>query len=314
MDYKDYYKILGVGKKATAAEIKKAYRKLAVKYHPDKNQGDKKAEEKFKEVNEANEVLGNPEKRKQYDEIGENWKYQQQSRQGGADPSQYGGQPGGGGYSYEGDPSEFFGGQGDFSAFFQNIFGNARGGGQQRKFKGQNYQAEMELTLEEAYHGTARILQLESKKIRITTKPGSYDGQTLRIKGKGAPGINGGVAGDLYIKLKVAPHHLYQRKGDDLIYSLNVDLYTAILGGKATVNTFSGPVSTTIPKGIQPGKMLRLKSKGMPLYGKKKKWGDLLVKIEVALPQHLSEKETELFQQLRELQQETSVNEPKIQS
>lgn len=299
MEYKDYYKVLGVDKKASQAEIKKAYRKLAVKYHPDKNPDDKAAEEKFKEINEAYEVIGDPESRQQYDELGANWK---QYQQGGG--QQWQGGPGQG-FHFEGDPSEMFG-EGGFYDFFQNIFGGAGGrrSSYAGSYKGQDYQSDITLTLEEAYHGSERILQLDGKKIRIKTKPGTSDGQTLRIKGKGAPGVQGGPAGDLYLNIHVKNHHLYQRKGNDLQQDLNIDLFTAVLGGKVQVNTFSGPVKISIQAGTQNGKVLRLSGKGMPVYGKKDRFGDMLVKINVRIPKNLTDEEIELYKKLRDRSKE----------
>lgn len=296
MDYKDYYKILGLTKTATQSEIKKAYRKLAVKYHPDKNQGNKQSEEKFKEINEANAVLSDPEKRKQYDELGPNW---QQFQQSGGGQSRSRQRPSGGQYTYQGDPSEFFEGEGDFSDFFNSMFGGAQRG--TRKMKGQDYQALIELSLEEAYHGTSRILPLEGQKIRVTTKPGTADGQTLRIKGKGGPGMNGGPAGDLYLKITIPPHQVFKRDGNDLSIQKEIDLYTAILGGKTEVPTISGLVSITIAEGTQSGKRLRLKGKGMPIYGKKDAYGDLFVELVVKTPTQVSDKERELFVKLQQL-------------
>lgn len=303
MEYRDYYKVLGVSKNATQDEIKKAYRKLAVKYHPDKNPDNKEAEKKFQEVNEANEVLSDPEKRKKYDALGENWKHYQESggRPGGFDWSQYAASPGGGGFSFEGDASDFFGNEG-FSDFFSNLFGGGRTGKRSRgAFKGQDYQSEVDLTLEEAFQGTARIFDLRGHKIRIRIKPGIHDGQVLSIKGKGAPGINGGPAGDLYVTVHVLPHPAYTRQGDDLEQSITVNLYTAILGGTASVNTITGKVNFTIPPGTQQGKILRLKGKGMPVYGEPGKHGDLLVKITIAVPVNLSEEEKELFKKLKSI-------------
>lgn len=298
MDYKDYYKVLGVDKKAKADEIKKAYRKLAVKYHPDKNPDDPAAEEKFKEINEAYEVLSDAEKRQKYDELGENWRhFQQGGGQGGFDWSQWQ-QPGGGSYYYQGDASDMFGEAG-FSDFFQNIFGGRRTSRPHAKMKGHDLEAVVELTLEEAYHGAERILNTGSQQLKVKIKPGSYDGQKLRLKGKGAESPTGGSPGDLYLKLVIRPHHLYERKNDDLERSLNVDLYTAVLGGKITVNTFSGPVSITIKPGTQNGKVLRLKGKGMPVYGSHGTFGNLLLKVNVLIPENLTDKEKELFTELK---------------
>lgn len=309
MDYTDYYKILGVDKKASPGEIKKAYRKLARKYHPDRNEGSKEAEEKFKEINEANEVLSDSEKRTKYDELGENWR--QFEKGGGSsqgfDWSQYSQQPRGGSFHYQGDPSEMFEG-GDFSDFFNTMFGGARGGrqSQTRQFKGQDYQTKLQLTLEEAYHGTSRVIQLNGKKIKIKLKPGCNSGQKLRIKGKGDPGVQGGPDGDLFVVIQVLRHNLYTRDGDNLINKTPIDIYMAVLGGKMTINTFTGPVKITIPKGTQHGKLLRLKRKGMPLYGKKELFGDMVVKIAVKIPKNLSQEEEQLFKQLKEIQTNNS--------
>jgi len=301
MDYKDYYKVLGVEKTASQADIKKAYRALAKKYHPDKNKSDKGAEEKFKDISEAYEVLGDEEKRKQYDQLGSNWR-QFQNTGGG----QYRRQPGG--YS-QGEYGDMFGGAGGggFSDFFEQFFGGggAAGFGGQRAGRatpGQDYQAEMEISLQEAYDGTARLLNVNGQQLRIKTKPGVTDGQTLRINGKGGPSAGGGASGDLYINITVQPDPRFERKGDDLYTTLPVDMFTAILGGDAQVNTLSGQLKLKIPAGTQNGNTLRLRGKGMPQYGKVEKHGDLYVKIEVALPTNLSEEEKGLLQQLREMQ------------
>lgn len=303
MDYKDYYKVLGVEKSASQAEIKKAYRALAKKYHPDKNKGEKGAEEKFKDISEAYEVLGDEEKRKQYDQLGSNWR-QFQNTGGG----QYQRQPGGG-YS-QGDYGDMFGGAGGggFSDFFEQFFGGSGGaagfGGQRtgRAPQGQDYQAEMEISLQEAYDGTARLLNVNGQQLRIKTKPGVTDGQTLRINGKGGPSAGGGANGDLYINIRVLPVPRFERKGDDLYTALPVDMFTAILGGDAQVHTLSGQLKLKIPAGTQSGKTLRLRGKGMPQYGKADQYGDLYVKIEVALPTNLTDEEKDLLQQLREMQ------------
>ena len=312
MDFKDYYKILGLAKTATADEIKKAYRKLAVKYHPDKNPNNKPAEEKFKEINEANEVLGNPEKRKKYDELGENWKYYQQSGQqpgqGQAqdfDWSKWTTNNGGGSRQYT--SGEQFN-EGDFSDFFENVFGGRFSGGkqsQQRTFKGEDYNAEMEVSLEEAYTGTTRQLDLENQKLQLKTKPGLKDGQVLRLKEKGGKGMNGGAAGDLYITVHIQEHPHFKRKGDDLYCDITVDLYTAILGGQALIRTLRNPIKMNIAKETDNGKVLRLKGMGMPVYGKENEFGDLYAKVNIRLPKDLSAKEIELFKELSNIKQTT---------
>lgn len=295
MDYKDYYKVLGIPKTASQAEIKKAFRKLAVKYHPDKNQGDKAAEEKFKEANEANEILSDPEKRKQYDELGANWKNYQQAGNQGSSQSRS---------SYQGNPYQSYGNQEDFSDFFEHIFSQQKG--RQAASKGQDLHGEMPLTFEEAYFGTSRILQLETQKIRITTKPGSYDGQTLKVKGKGMPGYNNGPNGDLYVKLVIAPHPFFERNGNDLTVQLSIDYLTALLGGKATVKTVEGSINLTIPKGTQSNQLLRIKGKGMPVYNKTGTYGDLLAKITVEIPKELTKEEVALLEQLKQLKKKAT--------
>jgi curved DNA-binding protein len=300
MDYKDYYSILGVNKSATKDEIKKAYRKLAKKYHPDKTNGDSTLEEKFKEVSEAYEVLSHDENRKKYDELGANWKNQQQAGgPGGFDYSQYytntGGQ--GGHQTFEGDPEMF-------SEFFNNIFGggySGSGGRRQTKRKGQNYLAEMEMTLEEAFHGGTRIINVNGKKLRIKTKPGTQDQQKIKLSGKGSPGLNGGSPGDLYITIHVRPDPKFKRKGNNLYIELPLDFYTAVLGGKMEIPTLNGNVHMTIPKGTQGGSTLRLKGKGMPVYGSSSQYGDLYVKTNIVIPSNLTEEEIKLFTKLKDL-------------
>jgi curved DNA-binding protein len=313
MKYKDYYKTLGVNKDASQKEIKKAFRKLAGQHHPDKNPGDKTAEAKFKEINEAHEVLSDPEKRKKYDTLGANWEAYQQ---GGGDWRQYTRQGGQGGrtYHFEGDPADIFGrgGGGDASSFFDMFFkqGYESGGGnthsrtrRQASFKGQDIEAEMPVTLLEAYQGSKRIFELNGKKMRVSINPGVYDGQRLKIKGKGYPGVNGGPAGDLYIILRVQPDFRFHRNVDHLIYTADVDLYTAILGGKITVPTMTGAASLTVPKESETGVTLRLKGKGMPNYKVPTKFGDLLVKLNVKFPKKLSPEEEALFEKLREIRE-----------
>jgi curved DNA-binding protein len=300
VDYKDYYKVLGVDKKASQDEIKKAYRVLAVKHHPDKNPDNKVAEEQFKLANEANEVLGNTEKRKKYDELGENW--QQYEKQGYQQGNPFGGNQGGQ-FRYESNGNDTFGGQSDFSDFFEQFFssGGRSGGGRTQNRRGGDYETEMEITLEEAYQGTSRTIQVENEKLRISTKPGSYNDQQLRIKNKGAKGSSEDNRGDLFVRIKVKNHPEFSRKGDNLYHTQSIDLCTAVLGGEVIVNTLSGQVKIKIAEGTQNGKSIRLKGKGMPIYDKKDIFGDFYLEIKVQIPDKLTDKQRELFEQLKEI-------------
>jgi len=306
MTYKDYYKVLGVTKTATPAEIKKAYRALANKYHPDKTKGDKAAEEKFKEINEANEVLSDPVKRKKYDQFGADWKQYEAAggQPGGFDWSKYASDPSGqtGGTSWSESNREF--GGADIDDFFEMLFGQHRGERRARRsvvMKGEDLATETTLSLEEAYHGTTRLIRLNGQTIKVTIKPGVADQQTLRIAGKGGSGANGGPNGDLYLNVRIAPHQNFRRKGDDLYCDLPVELYTAVLGGKTPIKTLKGKVAVNIPKGTPNGKELRLTGLGMPVYAKKNEFGNLLVKVAIVLPDHLSAQEIDLFRKLAAL-------------
>jgi len=307
MNYKDYYKDLSVAKTATSAEIKKAYRKLANKYHPDKTKGDKTAEEKFKEINEANEVLSDPVKRKKYDQFGADWKqYEAAGAQpGGFDWSKYAGDRGRQTHrtSTQESDSMFSGeGAGDlFEMLFGQHTGGQRRGGRAGVTKGEDLETETILSLEEAYLGATRLIQLNGQTIKVTIKPGVADQQVLRIAGKGRGGLNGGPTGDLYITIKIALHQEFQRKGNDLYCDRPVDLYTAMLGGKARIKTLKGTVNVDITKETPNGKMLRLLGLGMPVYGTKSEFGNLYVTIAIQLPDHLSEQEIELFKKLSTL-------------
>ena len=302
MAYIDYYKILGVDKSATQDDIKKAYRKQARKLHPDLNPNDKEAEKQFKELNEANEVLSNPENRAKYDKYGENWKHgeeyekaQQQQRQ------QYQGGNYGGGFS-----GADFGEGEDFSDFFKSMFGGAGGGfgrssrgSASGKFKGQDVQAELNLNLKDAATTHQQTFDINGKKVRITIPAGVYDGQQIKLKGHGNPGVNGGPSGDLYITFNINPDPNFERVGDDLKTTVTIDLYTAVLGGEVTVNTLDGSVNLKVKPGTQNGTTVRLKGKGFPVYKKDGQSGDLFATYDVKLPTNLTEKQKELFEQLK---------------
>ena len=307
MEYKDYYKVLGVNKDATPEDIKKAYRKLAKKYHPDKTKGDKASEEKFKEATEAYEVLKDPEKRKKYEQLGSDWKrYEQNGGSGGFDWTQYAGRPGGGGQSFQFENMEdIFGGGGGFSDFFNTIFGGGHAGRQSgrssRASKGQDYRSEMNISLEDAFHGTTGILNVNGQKLRIKIQPGVKDGQTLRLKGKGGVGVGGGSHGDIFIKIKIDKHPAFERKENDLHTDLPIDLYAAVLGGKIALQTLQGTVNINVAPETGTDKVLRLKGKGMPVYGKSGQHGDLYVKLKIKTPVNLSKEEVKLFKKLQEI-------------
>lgn len=307
MNVKDYYKILGVEKSASDDEIKKAYRKMAKKYHPDKNPGDKAAEEKFKEANEAYEVLSDAEKRKKYDQFGSDWQHYEQrgGRPEDFDWSNFGGNAYGGGHSYN---YNFGGGEeegGQFSDFFEALFGQRFGGGaggrrQQARGpqKGNNLSATMEVSLEDAYKGGSRQVEVNGARLSIKLKPGLQNGQVIRLKGKGQESRSGGEPGDLLITIQVAADGRFELKGQDIYTDAPVDLYVALLGGKAQVNLPGGAINMTIPEGTNSGKVFRLKGKGMPDYHHPNQAGDLYIKVMVQVPTNLSEKEKALFRQL----------------
>ena len=302
MDYKDYYKILGIDKKATQAEIKKKFRKLAIQYHPDKNPDNAEAENKFKEVNEAYEVLGDAEKRKKYDELGSNWKQYDQYKN-----AQQGRRAGN--YQYTGEYDDFFGGArgGGFSDFFNSFFGGGFASGQGSNAGGRSFgqrpnvsrpvtaRGKLDLSFDESVHGVSKTVQVNGKKIRLNIAPGARDGQKLKVTGKGPDG------GDLIVELKVGKNPLYQIEGLNLSGKLEVDMYTAALGGKANVKTPHGSFSLNIQAGSAGGKKLRLKGKGMPDYGKKGIYGDFIAEINISIPTNLSSREKELLQNLRKL-------------
>ena len=310
MSYIDYYKILGVDKNASQDDVKKAFRKLARKYHPDLNPNDPSAKDKFQEINEANEVLSDPEKRKKYDEYGEHWKHadefeaQKKARQhagaGGGGFSGFGGD--GGSYWYSSDGEGFSGGDaGGFSDFFESMFGHRGGGGRGGSgFRGQDFNAELHLSLRGAAQTHKQVLNVNGKQVRITIPAGVADGQVIKLKGYGGEGINGGPAGDLYITFRIAEDPVFKRLGDDLYVDVEVDLYTAVLGGEKVVDTLEGKVKLKIKPETQNGTKVRLKGKGFPIYKKEGQFGDLIVTYSVKIPTSLTDRQKELF---RELQQ-----------
>ncbi len=300
MAYIDYYKILGVSKNATDKEIKKAYKKLARKYHPDLNPNDKTAEEKFKEINEANEVLSNPENRKKYDKYGKDWKHADEFEKARQQRGQSGGFGGfNGGQAYGGDFNES-----DFSDFFSSMFGGAGGGSrrQSARFKGQDFNAELHLNLTDVYKSHKQELTVNGKKIRLTIPAGIKDGQTIKIKGKGGPGANGGANGDLYITFKINNNTSFKRKGDDLYFTYDLDLYKAVLGGSIEVITLEGKkVKIKVKPETQNGTKVKLKGKGFPVYKKSGQYGDLYITYNIKVPTYLTDKEKELFEELAKL-------------
>jgi curved DNA-binding protein len=302
-DYIDYYKVLGVSKNATEKEIKKAYKKLARKYHPDLNPNDKTAETKFKEINEAHEVLGNAENRKKYDKYGKDWKHAEEfekaRQQRGSAGGGFEGFGGGSGQSYSGDFDES-----DFSDFFSSMFGGGAGGRrrQSARFKGQDVKAELHLKLTDVYESHKQELLVNGKKIRLTIPAGIEDGQTIKIKGKGGPGANGGANGDLYITFKIENNTRFKRKGSDLFDNVDLDLYTAVLGGEIVIHTINGKkVKLKVKPETQNGTKVKLKGKGLPIYKKTNQFGDLYITYNIKIPTNLTPKEKELFQELAKL-------------
>ncbi len=296
MDYIDYYKILGVSKKATKEEIKQAYRKLARKYHPDLNQGDTDAEKRFKEINEANEVLSNPENRKKYDKYGKDWKHAEEfekakARQGQSQKR----------YSYSGAQGESFTEE-DFSDFFNTMFGGGFRKTNKTKFKGRDYYAELQLNLSEVLKTHKHTIVVGDKKIRINIPAGIEDGQTIKIKNYGEKVGEGGINGDLLIKFNIINNTPFKRKKNDLYLNLDLDLYKAILGGDLIVDTIDGKkVKLKVKAETQNATKVKLKGKGLPVYKKEGQFGDLYITYNIKIPTNLSSKEKELFTQLSKL-------------
>jgi DnaJ-class molecular chaperone len=331
MEFKDYYQTLGVAKSASDKELKQAYRKLARKHHPDVNPGDKSAEAKFKEINEAYEVLGDPEKRRKYDELGANWRmYEQAQQQGqgfGGSPFGFGGAggdntwtinmggPGGYRTMSQEEMQDLFGNEDPFSDFFRTFFGGggpretgrARTGSRApRTQKGQDIEHDVELTLEEAYHGATRRVSIKegghARSVDVRIPVGVKDGSRVRAAGEGAAGANGGSAGDLYLRVQLKPHPVFERNGNDLQTKVGVPVTTAVLGGEAQVPTVTGSVRLKIPEGTQNGQVFRLKGHGMPQVGKPDDRGDLYASVEVQLPRALSKEQRQHYEALQKLE------------
>lgn len=294
MDFKDYYTILGLSKTATEKEIKSAYRKLARKYHPDLNPGNKDSEIKFKEINEANEVLSNAENRAKYDTYGKDWKYGEQFEEAKRQRQQY---------ASESSSTGSFSNN-DYSDFFESMFGG-RGSsfeqGRQPKFKGQDYNAELNLSLKDVYTDQTQILPVNNQKIRLTIPAGVENGQVIKIKGKGGIGANGGPAGDLFIKFVITNDTPFTREANDLHQTIDIDLYTAILGGEITIDSFTGKLKLQVKPESKNGAKVKLKGKGFPKYKQEGEFGDMIITYQVQTPTNLSEKEKELFKELQKL-------------
>jgi curved DNA-binding protein len=289
MDYKDYYKILGVDRKASEEDIRKAYRKLAKQYHPDYNPDNKQAEETFKDINEAYEVLSDPKKRSHYDRLGSD--YSQWQRRGGPGNfnwDQYGGFPGGTRVNMD-DLNDMFGG-GGFSDFFQTIFGMG-GARQASRSQPQGYQQELDITLEEAYKGTTRLIEGSGKQKKVRIPAGVRTGSKVRVAGAGPNGL------DLYLIVQVTDDPRFERRGNNLHTTASIDVFTAILGGEAEVDTFEGKIKLNIPAGTQPEQVFRLAGRGIPHVRNQKEKGDLFVKIKVQIPKYLSSKQRELLEE-----------------
>ncbi len=335
MEFKDYYDALGVDKDASQAEIRRAFRKLARQCHPDVNPDDPAAEERFKEINEAYEVLSDPEKRQKYDRLGADWRrYEQAGQQpGGFDWGQWAaGAPGGGQrvhvrHGTPEDLEDLFGGGSPFSDFFTQIFGGMGSGGaahaapggsprggttrtgagpggyeyRVRPQQGRDFQQEVEISLREAYTGTTRILQRDGRRLEVKIPPGARTGTRVRVAGEGGAGTAGGEAGDLYLRVNVRPDAQLERQGDDLRVKAPVDLYTAVLGGEAEVPTLEGTVVLTIPSGTQNGQVFRLRGKGMPKLRNPEEHGDLYAEVDVQVPTELTARQRELFEELRSI-------------
>ena len=297
MEYIDYYKVLGVKKDASEKEIKKAYRKLARKYHPDVNPGNKEAEKKFVQINEANEVLSNPENRKKYDKYGKDWMHAEEFEKAKQQRRQYSGRQGGQTYSSFSEE--------DFSDFFSSMFGggfSGQTGGRRARFKGRDYNAELQLQLTDILKTHKQTITVNNKKIRITIPAGVRDGQVIKIKNHGEQVGEGGINGDLYIKFNIENNTAFKRDGSNLYLTLDLDLYKAVLGGDFVINTIDGKkVKLKIKAETQNNTKVKLRGKGLPVYKKEGQYGDLIITYSIKIPTNLSPKEKELFTELSKL-------------
>lgn len=292
MDYIDYYKILELDKSASEADIKKAYRRLARKYHPDVNPNDETAKKKFQQINEANEVLSDPANRKKYDQYGKDWKHAEQFEK---QKAQRGGPQGGFQGGFQGN-SDF--GDNDFSDFFASMFGGGGGRSSKTKYRGQDANAQLQLDIKDVYTTKQQTLTINGKSIRLTIPAGVENGQVIKLAGYGSAGANGGPNGDLFITFAINNTTKFKREGSHLYTTIELDLYTAILGGDITIDTMTGQVKLPVKPETQGGTQVKLKGKGFPVYKKEGEFGDLFVTYKITLPTNLSEKEKELFKEL----------------
>jgi len=292
MAFIDYYKILGIGKTATEKEIKNAYRKLARQYHPDLNPDDTDAKMKFQQINEANEVLSDPAKRKKYDQYGEDWQHSEEFEKARQNQNQ----------STNSSRARYSGAQSEdgFSEFFESIFGRsaATGGNRQVKYRGEDYNADLHLNLIDAYKTHTQTLTVNRQNIRITIPAGIKNGQTIKISGHGGQGVNGGPDGDLYIKFSIANDIKFKRFGDDLFTTVDLDLYTAVLGGEITLETLTGKVKLKVKQETQNGSKIKLKGKGFPIYKNEGAFGDLYITYVIKIPTNINDKQKALFTEL----------------
>lgn len=296
-EFIDYYKVLGVDRSATAEEIRKAYRRLARKSHPDLNPNDPEANKRFQQINEAHEVLSDPEKRKKYDQYGEHWQhadeFQQPGSQGGYKESPFGSWTGTGEFRGFRDDSHF-------SDFFEELFGS-RTGRTGARYRGEDYNATLDLKLTEVYKTQKKVLNINGKQVRITIPAGVEDEQVIRLRGYGGPGVNGGPSGDLYITFRLQNDTRFKRIGNDLYVNEELPLYTAVLGGNITIDTMNGKIKLSVPPETQNGTQIRVKGKGLPVYKKEGVFGDLYVTYNIKIPTGLTEREKDLFRQLAAL-------------